>query len=308
MSKPEVAGGVSGGEQAATNIKDKNDAVVNLTWSSTQATDPILWTTSGIVSSTTNVSGTTVVLDFSGSATALNAAFASPTAANWKAWVTYLYGQQSNFICTWGNNVSGASDAGCLAQFASQHLAEDRELRLPIVRIDRRCDQTGCDADVSHAIVNVDGYHANYNAVAPGDVDAVTLQPEGVSPELRSRYVFEPFEATPTGGGFTQNHFNNRGYKCDNAPGMDIDDPACDGGQQNFVNCGIREELSIKFKPSSATTMKLFFEQRGIVAYATLEKWSSGTRTLGSFTDALRLCEESNAASEARFYMSAVKQ
>jgi len=121
--------------------------------------------------------------------------------------------------------------------------------------------------------------------------------------------VFEPFEATPSGGGFTQHHFNNRNYSCDDVAGKQVQDAACDGNQQNWVNCGIREEMSIKFKPTSATAMTLFFESRGIVAYATLEKWNSGTgKTMGTFAQALAICDSQNAASEARFQMAATKQ
>jgi hypothetical protein len=292
-----------GGEQAAGSVKDKNNATVNLTWSSTQATDPILWSTSGTVSGTNGVD-----LDLSGSATPLNAAFSNPTAANWKAWVKYLYDQSIGFTCTWGVAINGSNDAGCLSEFADRQLGDNRELRLPIVRIHRKCDQNGCDADVTHAVVNVDGYRVDYNGVLPANIDAVVLQAEGVSPELRARYVFEPFEATPTGGGFTQHHYNNRGYMCDDAPGQQVQDAACDGADHNFLHCGFREELSIKFKPTSTTAMKLFFEQRSSVAYATLEKWTTGIKTNGSFADALRLCEAESAGSEARFQMTAAKQ
>lgn len=295
----------TGGEGANGSVKDKDGNTVTLNWSAPQATNGIAWKTSGQVASDGGVT-----LDFDGSSTALNTALGTPTAANWKAWVKYIYDNTatSGFTCTWGNPVNESNDAGCLAEFADRHLSDNRDINVPIVRIHRMCDHTGCDADVSHAQVQVEGYHANYSGVAPGAVDAVVLQSEGVSAELRTRYVFEPFEATPTGGGFTQHHYNNRSYSCDDVAGQQVTNAACTGTDGNWVNCGIREEVSIKFKPSSSTAMKLFFEQRGVVAYATLEKWSTGTKTNGSFSEALAICEAENAASEARFQMTATKQ
>lgn len=297
----------SGGEGAATSVKDKNNATVGLTWSSAQATNALAWTITG----SSVYQGVTV--NYGGAAaTAFSTALATPNAGNWKAWVRALYMASSGFTCNWSSGFTGAGedDAGCLSQFANQVMRENRDVILPIVRIDRACGNTGCDGDVSHATVNVDGYHADYNGVLPAAINAVVLQAEGVSPELRSRYVFEPFEASPSGGGFTQHHFNNRGYSCATSAGAGIQvvNAACTGTNGNYVNCGIREEMSIKFKPTSATAMKLFFEQRGVVAYATLEKWNTGVKTNGSFTDALAICDSQNAASESRFQMEAAKQ
>lgn len=294
-----------GGEGAGSSVKDKDGNSVTLNWSATQATDPITWATTGTVSGSNGVD-----LGLGTSAGFLSAALSSPTAANWKAWVADIYDNAgtTGFTCTWGNAVSGSTDAGCLSEFADRQLADNRTVNLPIVRIHRMCDQNGCDADVTHAQVHVEGYHADYSGVAPGDVDAVVLQSEGVSPELRTRYVFEPFEATPSGGGFTQNHYNNRSYSCDDTAGQQVQNAACTGADGNWVNCGIREEVSIKFKPTSSTAMTLFFEQRGIVAYATLEKWTTGTKTNGTFAEALAICDAENESSEARFQMTATKQ
>ena len=302
-SSPTVSSRGSGGEGARSSVKDKNNATVNLTWSSAQATNAIAWAAGSVV-----FNGVTT--NFASGASAFATALATPNAGNWKAWVTALYNASSGFTCTWGNNPSGASDAGCLSEFADRVMRSDQNINIPVVRIERQCGNSGCDSDPTHAIVNVDGYHVDYNGVLPIAINGVVLQPEGVSPDLRSRYVFEPFEATPTGGGFTQHHFNNRGYKCATAAGAGVDvvSAACDGANGNYVNCGIREEMSIKFNPTSATAMKLFFEQRGVVAYATLEKWNTGVKSSGSFTDALSICNSQNAATESRFQMAAVKQ
>ena len=293
----------SGGEGAGTTVHNKSGPDVTLAWNVAQVTNPIAWATTGSV-----LLGNGVTVNLA----AANASVAMPTgtttAGVWKNWVAALYSNSTGFVCSWG--ATGVTDAGCLAEFSERVLHDNRSVNLPSVRIDRRCDQGGCDAAVSHAFVQVEGYHGDYSAVLSGGVtDGVTISSDGISPQVRNRYVFEPFEASPTGGGFTQHEYRNRNFACATVAGSNIvASPACTAAK-NFVNCGIREETAIHFKPSSLTAMKLFFEQRSNVTYATLEKWTmGGTKTNGTFAEAMAICSAQVSAEEGRFYMSAAKQ
>lgn len=296
-----------GGEGASATVKDKNGGSVSLTWNVAQATDAILWATSG-----TKALGNNVSVDLTAATTAQSLAttMSTGTSAAWKAWVKAMYDNSTGFTCTWDSG-GNSNTAGCLAEFADRVIRENRGINLPSVHIERNCNQAGCDTSVANARIFVDGYHANYSAISWGSsTDAVVLTQEGVSPRVRNRFVFEPFEATPTGGGFTQHEFHNRGYRCATAAGAGIEvvDSTCTGTDGNFVNCGIREETTIRFKPSSTTEMKIFFESRKSVTYASLDKWSTGAKTSGTFSEAMAICNAQMPASESRFQMAAAKQ
>ena len=293
----------TGGEGAATSVKDKMGSAVSLDWSSVRATNPISWDVTG-----TKTLGNGVSVDL----TTANGAAPMPTGATtaliWKNWIKALYSNSTGFTCTWGT--PSVNDAGCLSEFTERVIHENRNVNLPSVRIERNCTSTGCDASVANARVFVDGYKSDYSAIAWGSsTDSVGLTSDGVSAEVRNRYVFEPFEATSTGGGFTQHNFRNNGYKCATSSSTGVlVSPYCTGTGGNYVNCGIREEIAIRFKPSSFTLMTIFFENRSSVAFASLDKWSSGVKTSGSFTEAMTICSAAMVAYEARFQMTAAKQ
>lgn len=294
----------AGGEGASVTVKDKNNAPVTLAWSSAQATNPIAWVTSG-----THALGNNISVDITTAQIAAAMPLVATTALAWKNWVSALYSNSTGFTCTWGTG--GVTDAGCLAEFTERVLHDNRSVNLPSVRIERSCGNSGCDAVVANSRVFVDGYRADYSAITPGtSTNAVNLTSEGVSQQVRNRFVFEPFESSPTGGGFTQHEYRNRGFSCTSAVSgaQLVSKPACNGTNGNFVNCGLREETAIHFKPSSTTAMKIFFENRISVTYASLEKWNTGLKTNGTFTDAMALCNSQFTASEGRFQMTAAKQ
>ncbi|MGZ3690689.1 MAG: hypothetical protein ACXVAX_04260 [Pseudobdellovibrio sp.] len=289
----------TGGEGAGSSVNG-----VNLTWNTAQATNPILWTVTG----THNI-GNGVSVDF-GTA---QGQVALPTASTvsvgtWKNYLTALYNNATGFTCTWSQvSGTGSTDAGCLGEFAND-LRNDQALNLPSIRMDRDCSQMGCDGDVTHAKLYVDGYDVDYSSVSStSSNNSLNTTLNGISPKLRSRYVFEPFEATPTGGGFTQQEYENRGYSCSAAGPSDIVDSRCNGTNNNWVNCGTRKETAIRFVPDTSSSMKIVFEQRSSVTWASLDKWSGSTDTQGSFTDAMDLCSSKISAQEGRFQMSASK-
>lgn len=290
------------GEGANTVVKDKFNANVTLTWTpSSQVTAPLKLAnaSSGSVSM-----GNGVTTNFA--AVSAMPSLSSSTHAQWVAYIQSLYSNSTGFTCTWGTG--GVNDSGCLSQFVNKVIREHLPVNLPTIQMDRACDNSGCQTNPAFSFIRIDGMRVNYGA-ATGTTDnsAVTFTLESVTPELKNRYVFEPFEASPTGGGFTQHHFHNENFGC-SVSGAGVRNAACTGGTQNWVNCGVREEEAIHFKPTDATHMKLFFDSRSTVAYATLEKWTAGTKTMGSFADAMAICNSQVTSREGRFQMNAVHQ
>lgn len=301
----------SGGEQAATATTDKNGTPVTLTWSSAQATNAIAWaSTNGL-----SVNGITLNLATSNAAVAMPAFTA--TAGSWMTWLRRVMQDASGFTCSWAQSVSAPynTDANCIAEFANKVFDNGGggSYNLPRLRVERLCDQLGCEANPNYARIYLAGMKYNYtDPWTRASQASATGSTDGISPELASRYVFEMFNPTPDGGGgFTQHEGGGgRGFSCDNSAGKNITNALCDGSSNNdWLWCGAENTTSIRFVPTAtAGTFKILFDKKSLIKYAELQKWSGSTKTSVYGPDVLALCTANVTATERSFFMEAVKQ
>lgn len=279
-------------------------ADMGITFSDSQATTAISW------SSTAN-------LDGSSGTTASTVGTVPSNTANVGAWQSWLQSFVASAItnsevdCTGkGISADAATDAGCLQYVTDNVLDNVSSATLPRVHFQPKCDHSGCSATVNEGRIWVEGIEFDYNFASwSGSQASVAVKTGGHGATPRNRYVFEQWHNFPSGGGgFTQKDGRHRWYPCTSgtASGDQVSHSSCTNSGDG-LECFMEEELGIKMLPTTTSgTYDMVFESRNVVYGG---QFHLGSNTSGPVfnADAAKLCRD-KVSRDGAFMATATKQ
>ncbi len=242
---------------------------------------------------------------------------ASPS--DWLTWVQAMMptqGDSNHWQChPWDNSVTLAQNdtisgrADCVAQFINEFLNHGADgggnVILPRVHYDAPpCDHNGCTmTSPANGRIFVEGIEFDYSQQK--NISNGTLKAEhsnGASPS--QRMVFEKWQPFANGGGtFTQKNHEKRRFSCSSSQGNeDLTHAACTHNHDS-VECFIRRELTIVFKPTGTTgVMNIGFNNTSTV----MQGFFTGGNGMNQ-NQAYELCKDQLGASGGAFMAAGTK-